>query len=778
MTVRPRSTSLPLRSCTIDRLEGRILFDAVLPTPEEQLAVALLTGCANPTAEVTLTVNAGRPTWPNAALNEGITKNPIDAGAKQPLAINPNLVDAARKHSAWIWNTNGGNLSHDEGTAGPGQRMVAAGYKFVGNGATWAENIAKGDLVDQLHRKLFADQGIAERGHRRNILSPGVNEVGVGVFSTGDTTRVETQDFATAGTGSFLTGYAINDLNSNNFYDIGEGLGGVSITATRTTDNQVFTTTTWDAGGYTLKLDPGAYVVTASGGNAGTPAPQTITIGTQNVEADFVSSASQQARPPVITKQPTTAAVNLGAQATLTVEVQGSPIPTGQWQISTDGGTTFNDIPGATGLSYKVTATADVGTNKYRVVLTNASGTVTSDATGLQIFGLPLTITQKPQDQTVQVGGTAVFTVAATGATNYKWEYSNGDNNFTAVPGGTQPTLTVPNVTADMSGRLYRVMASNVSAAGFGFAILNVTAAAVPPTVVAPPQPATAPSGGDATLTLDTTGTPVPDVQWQTDANVGSATPAVFRPLAVATTFHDVAGLTTATVTFPVTAADNNAHYRAVITNSEGSVTTAPVTLKINNKSAVANDLTSLDTAIKAAYTAIDSCRKQSQARIAALRKDLRRLKASKAVRGQLANVAAVEKFSRGTFTHNAKAYFKELQKLASAVGTASAKLKKKPADTTLQARLTAAIAALQAQVGNTSAPQDSNGCSIGQVSALAGLQAVAPSDPQLRAGFVPGAKQRQQHLRAAPRPGDDRPGRRRSTDRQCTGVIRFAGRP
>ena len=42
-------------------------------------------------------------------------------------------------------------------------------------------------------------------------------------------------------------------------------LPGVTITATRTSDNQAFTATTWDAGGYSLKLDPGTHRVSANG---------------------------------------------------------------------------------------------------------------------------------------------------------------------------------------------------------------------------------------------------------------------------------------------------------------------------------------------------------------------------------------------------------------------------------------------------------------------------------------------------------------------------------
>ena len=48
---------------------------------------------------------------------------------------------------------------------------------------------------------------------------------------------------------------------------LGEGQGAVRITA-EASDGTLYTTSTWDAGGYTLKLPPGTYRVTFEGGDA------------------------------------------------------------------------------------------------------------------------------------------------------------------------------------------------------------------------------------------------------------------------------------------------------------------------------------------------------------------------------------------------------------------------------------------------------------------------------------------------------------------------------
>lgn len=254
-------------------LEGRAYFAAVFPTPIEQYELQLLNRArANPAAEVTrLGAGAG---WEGAAdLNEGLAPGTLNANPRQPLAFNPNLVDAARKHSQFMLDNQ--VFDHVVTIAGqkvgPTDRMIAAGYPLpVGSGG---ENLGRQTTIDdnsdalRLEQLLFVDAGVAGRGHRWALLNDFSNEVGLGVakgtFQGGQFTML-TEDFANAGKGSFLTGVAFNDLNNDQFYQPGEQLGGVTITATRNGDGQVFTTTTWDAGGYSLKLDPGTYIVTAT----------------------------------------------------------------------------------------------------------------------------------------------------------------------------------------------------------------------------------------------------------------------------------------------------------------------------------------------------------------------------------------------------------------------------------------------------------------------------------------------------------------------------------
>ncbi len=231
-----------------------------------------------------------------ADLNEGITDSgqQITPLPKQPLAFNLSLGAAARAHSQWMLAT--GQLSHigQDGST-PDERMADAGYLFLSPWA-WAENLgwtlATGDgAVAELHSLLFVDSGEAQRLHRQNLLDEQMREIGLGIASDAVAGTYLAQDFATSGTTLFLTGVVYDEslVAENYFYDPGEGLGGVAITATRTSDGQVFTTTTWEAGGYSLALAPGTYRITASGGGLAQTlvAPELVQIETQNVKVDF-----------------------------------------------------------------------------------------------------------------------------------------------------------------------------------------------------------------------------------------------------------------------------------------------------------------------------------------------------------------------------------------------------------------------------------------------------------------------------------------------------------
>lgn len=239
---------------------------------------------------------------------ELINRDRAQNGGLQPLAFNLNLNDAADGHTAWMLAN--GVFSHTgaNGTD-PGARMSNAGYVFSGAWG-WAENIAWvttggaagfQDEVAQLQTNLMNSAP-----HRANLLNGSYKEIGIG-FATGlyqghDSAFV-TQDFAYKTEASFLTGVAYDDLNGNRFYDVGEGLTHVTVTAVNAATGQSFTTAANDAGGYQLQLAAGTYHVTfADGVHAASTVDETI--GSLNVKADWINPAAAAAPAPAPTPTP------------------------------------------------------------------------------------------------------------------------------------------------------------------------------------------------------------------------------------------------------------------------------------------------------------------------------------------------------------------------------------------------------------------------------------------------------------------------------------------
>ncbi len=283
---------------SLETLEERVLLSAY-PSMYEQYMLELSNVARRDPAAYAASLGVD--------LNEGLATGTISSAAKQPLAFNPLLIDAARQHSQWMLDTN--TFSHTgAGGSNPQQRMVAAGYVFNGSW-TWGENIGVQGTTGPLNRveftrsieeALFVDQNIPGRGHRLNLLNDQFAEVGVGVRSgqfNGYSSVMATQDFAKSDALAFLTGVVYDDsLLRDRFYTPGEGLGGITITAIRDGGGQTYSTTTWPSGGYSLELPKGRYSILVSGVGLGdSQFMPVVLMGTKNRKFDFRKGAVRTA---------------------------------------------------------------------------------------------------------------------------------------------------------------------------------------------------------------------------------------------------------------------------------------------------------------------------------------------------------------------------------------------------------------------------------------------------------------------------------------------------
>jgi hypothetical protein len=264
------------------------LDPALEPTPQEVLVIELINRArANPQAEAE---------FYDIGLNDGIDDASITEDSKQPLALNTMLQTAARDHSQWMLNTN--IFSHtgiDDST--PSQRNKAAGYVLKMPWRT-GENISViGPAIEDAaglttmairhHQNLFKSPG-----HRRNILNGDFRNIGVGqkvgnyTFGSGNTyySSMLTQSYAKSGAGFFLTGVAYQDINNNNFYDVGEALSDITLEI----DGKFYQV--FSSGAYSVPLPGGTYTVTIHGDSPGLPIQHAVVIGEQNVKLDIVKT--------------------------------------------------------------------------------------------------------------------------------------------------------------------------------------------------------------------------------------------------------------------------------------------------------------------------------------------------------------------------------------------------------------------------------------------------------------------------------------------------------
>jgi hypothetical protein len=111
--------------------------------------------------------------------------------------------------------------------------------------------------------------------------------------------------------------------------------------------------------------------------------------GTAALTAFVVSAASGVGIAPVVTSQPAPVTTAPGSSVTLSASAAGAPAPTVRWQSSGDGGTTWADVPGATGGALAVTVAP--GSTLYRAVFTNSTGSTATTAAAVTATGSPTT---------------------------------------------------------------------------------------------------------------------------------------------------------------------------------------------------------------------------------------------------------------------------------------------------------------------------------------------------------------------------------------------------
>jgi hypothetical protein len=327
--------------------------------------------------------------------------------ARPPLAVNTSLDSSAEfkaeelaqygyfAHQSAVTGVWPNKLVRDNGYPLPATLQVGGSNYLLPDNGNSVESLAAGygSAVSAMDG-LIVDQGINPPGHRQHLLGmtplyAEYREIGIGHAYNSSSpygnywaihlTASNTQQ-------SFLTGVVHADANGNQRYDAGEGLGGVTITVG---DQQAITN---PAGGWSLPVAAGQYVVTAAGGGFAGQSSVPVDIGSENVEVDFVSgiatgyvnftrwgntapllnSAGSPTLSPVVRNDDNPAGATIqsfagdlisdpdpASVAGIAVIASGGPAP-GTWQFSVDGGDSWTGMGAVSTSAARLLRTQDL----------------------------------------------------------------------------------------------------------------------------------------------------------------------------------------------------------------------------------------------------------------------------------------------------------------------------------------------------------------------------------------------------------------------------------
>lgn len=209
---------------------------------------------------------------------------------------------------------------------------------------------------------------------------------------------------------------------------------------------------------------------------------------------------------------------------------------------------------------------ADTGDTFFGNLPAGVAATLRTVVDGQTVTGAPAIVAQ-PTAQTSAVGGSASFTVSATGDAplSYQWAKDTVD-----LSGATDATLTLSNIQATDAGS-YTVTVSNaVGSVTSSEAALVISG--LPPSIASEPTSRTVAAGTTVSFTVTASGSPTFTYEWRKDGVTVSNS-------------STISGATTPTLTLGNVQASDMGTYDVVVTNSVTFATSTGATLTVTPSS-------------------------------------------------------------------------------------------------------------------------------------------------------------------------------------------------
>ena len=289
----------------------------------------------------------------------------------------------------------------------------------------------------------------------------------------------------------------------------------------------------------------------------------------------LLTASVAAAQAPAITTQPVSATVAAGAAANFNVVASGATPLTYAW---------FKEarlVSFGANSALTITSANPGDAGSYRVVISNAAGSAISNSVTLTVTGAgngggggpsvppaPVgtapTITTQPAALLVTAGGTATFTVVATGTPplSYRWH-----KNGRAIGNASGTSLALTSVKLD-DAAAYTVQVSN-SAGSIVSTPAALTVHNTAGLITTAPANQTVNAGAEAKLTVTATGTGLTYL-WRFNGRT-------------------IKGATTATLTLPNVGVTAGGHYGVTISNATGPVAASTAALAIRTDARLVN---------------------------------------------------------------------------------------------------------------------------------------------------------------------------------------------
>ncbi|MEY4703257.1 MAG: hypothetical protein RIR96_1154, partial [Bacteroidota bacterium] len=283
--------------------------------------------------------------------------------------------------------------------------------------------------------------------------------------------------------------------------------------------------------------------------------------------------------PSFIATQPTAQAGCAGSTVVFGITTSGGAPDSVQWQVSTDGGATYNNMVGQNSLSLALlNISSSLNNNLYRIQIFSCAANPENSQSAILTVNSSASISTQPADESSCVGNNVSFTVSATGTSlTYQWQVStDGGLTFSNLTGQTGSTLQITGLTLAQNNNKYRVIVSSSVCPGPLTSSAATLTISNTPSIQTQPSGTTVCSGSNASFSISASGSGL-TYQWQISTDGGN-------------TFSNINGETNSTLNInAVTGSQNGNRYRVLIGSncSAGNITSSSAPLTVSPQTAI-----------------------------------------------------------------------------------------------------------------------------------------------------------------------------------------------